>query len=717
MTPIFRESSSWALTVVLLLATGFEGASAQAGEEGGGLVVRRLAFQGNASFPDWELETAIATTSSSWFATFPLVSWIGLGEKRRFNEQDFRRDVERLRLFYRIHGFLEVAVDTTVTRTAEDVFITFRIAEGEPVRVTSLDIAGLDTLSRSEQLLEDLPLRVGRPFDRILLIAAADTIQTRLRDRGYPEARVLVRRFQVDSARRGAEVNLLVEPGPTAVIGEINVQGTRVVDSVFVRSLLATEPGRDFRERDIAQSQLNLYRSELFRFAAVALDTAHYVSGSGVVPITIQVVEAPFHRIRLAAGYGTIDCFRGGAGWTARNALGRGQIFDVSAQVSKIGVGRPFRTGLENSFLCSALKEDSIGSVRANYSVTASFRRPVFLSPSNSLALSLFAERRSEFLVYLREEFGGSVTLIRETVSRIPVTLTYRLASGHTEASAVSFCAFFNACVETDVAQLRQRRPLATLTLGMQRVRVNNPLDPTRGSTLSSEITASSTVIGSSRFAEFTRLIGDAAGYRPVGSSVLAVHLRAGTVFAPRLVLGGSGAANFVPPEQRFYAGGPNDVRGYSRNQLGPLVYVVRESALDTLAGGAIDIPEDSVQIAATGGNTLVVANAELRMPSPIYTDLVRLAVFVDAGSVWERGGTGPGSHPSFRITPGAGLRFITPLGPVRLDAAYNWHRLLPGPLYQVTRGGELVRIQDDYQRTRRTGRGIVLQFSVGQAF
>ncbi len=625
--------------------------------------------------------------------------------------------MERLRLFYRIRGFLEVAVDTTVVREPEDVYITFRIVEGEPIRVSTLEIAGLDTVASRPELIEDLPLRVGRPFDRVQLIATADTIQTRLRDRGFPEGRVLVRPFQIDTVRRQAAVSLLVEPGPSAVIGEITVQGTRAVDSAFVRSLLATQPGQDFRERDITQSQLNLYRSELFRFATVALDTAHYVSGSGIVPITIQVVEAPFNRVRLAAGYGTNDCFRGGAGWTARNALGHGQIFDISAQVSKIGVGRPFGAGLEHSFLCSALAEDSIGSDRANYSLTTSFRRPVFLSPSNSLTLSLFAERRSEFLVYMREDLGGSVTLLRETVSRIPVTLTYRLSYGRTEASEVSFCAFFNACVETDVAQLRQRRLLATLTLGMQRVRVNNPLDPTRGSTLSAEFTASTTAIGSTRFAEFTRLIGDAAAYRPVGSSVLAVHLRAGTVFSPRLVLG-SGTANFVPPEQRFYAGGPNDVRGYTRNQLGPIVYVVRESALvDTLPGGELEVPDDSVQVAATGGNSLIVANIEFRMPSPVYSQLVRLALFADAGTVWERGGTGPGSRLTFRVTPGAGVRFVTPLGPVRIDFAYNWQRLLSGPLYKVTSGGDLVRIREEFRRTSHPERGVVIQFSVGQAF
>src|SRR6185436_14972130 len=109
-----------------------------------------------------------------------------------------------------------------------------------------------------------------------------------------------------------------------------------------------------------------------------------------------------------------------------------------SAQVSKLGVGKPFDAGLEKNVICSALQDDSVGSANANYNITTSFRRPVFLSPANALTLSLFAERRSEFAVYLREDVGGALTLVRETADRIPITLTYRLSSGRTKANAVS---------------------------------------------------------------------------------------------------------------------------------------------------------------------------------------------------------------------------------------------------------------------------------------
>lgn len=689
--------------------------AAQAIEEG--LVIRQLKFSGNKSVESRFLEASIATTNSSFFARDGWVRWIGLGVKRHLNERTLRVDAVRIKTFYQRKGFLEVKVDTTVIRSEQSAWITFHITEGEPVLINTLEIRGLDSLEHRDRLLRDLALRTGEPYDRDLLLVSADTLITRLQNLGFPEAQVLIEKTDVNREARTADIALLVQPGKASVIGEIHVRGTDQIDSTFVASLLATEPGLPFNRRDLVESQRQLYRSELFRYATVELDTAHFVSGSGTVPLTIQVQEGPMHRAQAAVGYGTIDCFRTGIGWTKRNAMGRGQVFDVSAKVSKLGVGRPTHvTALENS-ICSALRDDSIGSSRMNYNLTTSFRRPVFISPSNSVALSLFAERRSEFAVYRREELGGSLTLLRETESRTPLSFSYRLGYGSTEATTVSFCAFFNACTENDINLLRQKRVVGTLSALAERTRVNNPLDPTRGSAYSAEITHSSRLTGSSALSQFTRGIVDGAVYRPFGSMVLALHLRGGMVVSPFVTVGGS-AGNFVPPEQRFYAGGPNDVRGYNRNELGPLVYIILESQLgvDSVTGLPV-VPGDSVRNAATGGNSLIVANVELRVPSPVFGNQVRLAAFVDAGTVWQRGGEGQGGTPAMRFTPGAGIRFLTPLGPARLDVAYNPHRLPASRLYLIQSDGDIVVFQESYRRTVNNGRGIVVQFGVGQAF
>jgi outer membrane protein assembly factor BamA len=680
-------------------------------------VVRQLSFEGNTAITDELLASAISTTNSSWFARTFLFRWLGLGEKRYFDEQEFRRDVVRLDVLYRRSGYPSVQIDTVVRRTPENVFITFRIQEGEPIRVTSFEVTGVDSLPERlrHTLLVDLPLRQGDPFNRFAMQSSADTLTRRLRDHGRPDARVYSS-FESNRDARTASVTLDAVPGDRAVIGQVDVRGTNRIDTALVRKLLVARPGRRYSQDELFQSQRNLYQSDLFRYATVNIDSANYQPGLDSVPLLVQVSESKRRRVRGGIGYGTEDCFRGSAGWTSRNFLGSaGRILDLTGRISKVGIADPLDWGLANT-ICAASKNDTIGSSKLNYSLGAAIRRPAFLSPNNTISVSVFAERRSEFNVYLRQETGTTVTLRRETPRRrIPLTLAYTLSYGRTEATAVSFCASFNACTPDAVDLLRQNRVLATLTATATMPRVNNPLDPSRGSLSSAEVTVSSRYLGSSSFQQFTRLSADAAWYRPLARDViLSWRVRGGIIFAPRVDVA-TLSGNFVPPEQRFYAGGPNDVRGYRRNELGPLVYVVSQSHLDSTSSRGLRLDPDSVQVAASGGNTLGVANVELRVPSPVFPSRLRLAAFVDAGGVWQRG-TGPASS-AFRVTPGVGIRLATPLGPARLDVAYNPYKLQAGPLFQFDSTGALTPVagREGFVLDRRGH--LTYHVAVGQAF
>jgi outer membrane protein assembly factor BamA len=156
-------------------------------------------------------------------------------------------------------------------------------------------------------------------------------------------------------------------------------------------------------------------------------------------------------------------------------------------------------------------------------------------------------------------------------------------------------------------------------------------------------------------------------------------------------------------------------VRGYGRNELGPRVYVTTDTT-------AVDVPvSDTVYLALetapTGGNSAFVLNAELRLPSPVFTSRVRIGVFVDVGQVWERENELL-SFGGVRVTPGVGLRFATPLGPVRLDVAYNGYDREPGPLYYRD-GDELTLYRSSYRLAAPRGflNRLVVQFAVGHAF
>jgi outer membrane protein insertion porin family/translocation and assembly module TamA len=324
--------------------------------------------------------------------------------------------------------------------------------------------------------------------------------------------------------------------------------------------------------------------------------------------------------------------------------------------------------------------------------------------------------------VYVRSDIGSTVEILHETPRRrFPVSLSYTISYGRTEATPASFCAFFNACTPDVIDQLEQRRLLAAITGRLSMPRVNNPIDPSRGSNAALEVVWASKLLGSSEFQQFTRVLGDVAWYRPLSRDVvLAWHLRGGMIFSPQVAFGTQTNA-FVPPEQRFYAGGPNDVRGFRRNELGPVVYVVTATALASVHDSASRLPPDSVQVAPTGGNTLVGGNIELRFPSPVLATRMRLALFVDAGMLWERGR--PDLAPAaLRITPGFGLRVGTPLGPARLDIAYNPYSALRGTLFKTDTTGALTRVQDDFAVDRRSRDPLfkiplTVQFSVGQPF
>ena len=670
-------------------------------------VVRQLNFEGNNAIRDEVLAAAIVTTNSSWFARAFFFRSLGLGAKRFFDEEEFRRDVVRLSVLYKRSGYPDAVIDTLVQRDPENVYVTFRITEGEPIRVTSLDITGLDSLVawlRRRSTL-DLPLQVGDPFNRYDMQANADSITQRLRDRGYPSARVFTA-FESNQEAKTAKVTLDVDPDGRAEIGRIGVVGVERVDTAVVRKLLVARTGRRYSQEELFDSQRNLYESDLFRFATVNIDSASYRPGDSVVPLIVQVNESKPRRIRGGFGYATYDCFRGSLGWTSRDFLGAGRILELTSRVSKVGVGDPVDWGLDQN-ICRTSRGDSVGSAQANYYLGASLRRPAFLSPNNAITLSLFTERRSEYKVYLRRESGVSIALTRTTPRRRnPLSLTYTLTYGRTEASALSFCSVFGACTSDVVTPLRRNLVLATLTALATFPRVNSPIDPTRGSIRSVELTHSSKYIGSSSLQQFTRLAGGMSWYRPLSRDVvLSWRVRAGLIFSPTLDVGEVSGA-FIPPDQRFYAGGANDVRGFERNELGPVIYVAR--------AGFANIP-DSVRVAATGGNTLLVGNVELRVPSPIFSSRLRLATFVDAGGVWQRQDNLSGRL--IRVTPGVGIRIATPLGPARLDVAYNPNKLQPGTLFEADPDGNLTPVPGAGAYVLARERRYTFHIAVGQAF
>lgn len=686
------------------------------------LVVRGLDFVGNHAIDTYTLEISIATTKSGWLLRFPLTGWLGLGGKRYLDETEFRRDVLRLTLLYRVSGYLQARVDTVVRRTRDAVWIKFLIAEGPAVRVRSIDITGSEGIVPRRDLLHDIPLGVGDPFNRIRLEWAADTIRAEVRDKGYPFAEVF-RSYDVNEDSLMARVRFEVEPGARGRVDSVLVEGTREIAPSVVRRMIPVHPGDWFSQSALYRSQRDLYALGVFGYVNVTLaDSAPEGPADSSVAVRVQVSEGKLRHLRMGAGYGTVDCFRALTSWSASNVFGGGRVFDLTARVSRLGAGNPFPLGLEKG-LCNDLEAD-LGTPRftMNYNVTASFQEPFFFSRLTRATLSLSAEQHTEIAAYLRRALSASVAFTRQTRWDVPVTLTYALSLDSTVAEPAIFCSFLNLCSEPDIAVFQRQRLESVVGLGLVRDRTNSVLDPTRGSRVLLEARYASRFLGSDSLIQFAKGTAEIAAYRPLGRhTTFAWRVRGGGIISPSLGFSGQ-SVQFIPPSERFYAGGANSVRGYGQNQLGPVVRVVDLDRGDTVRvspDSSYFVP-DTVTV-ASGGNSLVLLNAELRFPLPGFGGRLSGAAFVDVGQLFERGDALVDLSQT-RVTPGVGVRIATPLGPMRLDVAFNGYRPEQGPLY-LKQGSALTLLYDKFpqpeqfpDRAKRRN-GLQLHFSVGQAF
>ncbi|HEX5437896.1 MAG TPA: BamA/TamA family outer membrane protein [Gemmatimonadaceae bacterium] len=657
--------------------------------------VLQVKFIGNRLVGADSLSRAIVTAPSSW-ARRKL--GLPLGRKRCLDSLELKRDVIRLRLFYRQRGYYRTAVDPSQqTLGPHAVGVVFNIAEGPPVIIDSLAIAGLDTARNGKRLMQFLLPFKGGVFNRLLLAQAIDTVVDRLRNDGYARAQEPLRNTFVDTTNH-ATVELTFLPGRIYRIGKIifDIRPNRPDTTVriapsTVRKLLAFQTGDLYRQRDILTSQRDLYQLETYSHVSlgIAPDSLDSPTDS-LLTMVAQLSEAKMHSIRLGAGWATLDCFRAQGRFVDRDFLGGARRLELSARLSKIGVGKPL-DGFPG--LCTGNVRRDVFSRKLNYSVSATFRPPALFGMRYVPSLTIYSQRQSEFNAFLRyTPVGGIASITRDVAPRTPLTLSYQIEYGRTEADEAIFCQVFNVCNLADIARLQDNHSLRVASLSLVRDRSDNPLNPTTGSQMRAEFRSGATAVGAETpegqksHLRFNKLLGEASVYRPIGtSSVLAAHLQLGAVLDGWSL---HGASHFVPPEERLYAGGPNSVRGYNQNQLGSVVYVVDTFAISADSAGATRYeatPANSTveRFSPTGGNTLLVGNLELRTPSPVLHDIAHLALFVDVGDIWNRGREAA-SFGDIKVTPGVGVRVASPVGPLRLDVGYNRYSQPAGSAYYV---------------------------------
>jgi outer membrane protein assembly complex protein YaeT len=670
--------------------------------------VRKIEFNGVEHVDVKELEKSISTTATRCISVIltPICRFArfrGFEERHYLDHKELQRDVLRIRVFYFKHGFRETQVDTAVVPLDDKrVVIRFDIVEGPPTLVTEVAVDHDTTLLSRRQVRNLTRLRVGEPLNLFRFDTTRVLFQNELWELGYADALVDTSSV-VDDAARTARVQIRLVPNHRTTVGDIVITGSEKVASDVVLNSLSFRPGDLFRRSAVIESQRNLYESNLFKL--VVLDVPQTFDSAKTVNVLVR--EAPLHEARLSAGFNTVDYIQTEARYTAYNLFGGARRLELSGTVGNLFASSMNGRGIFRQVLADTTITGNASSfLQPTWQASATLIQPAFLRrPKNSLSLSAFAQRRAVPAVVIDRGYGGDLTFTRNLGLRATGSATYRFEVTRVEAGSPYFCVNFGVCDSTSIGTLRAHQRLSPVVLQAQADRSDQPLSPTRGYRARAELEHASQATVSDY--AYSRAYADGSLYSRFGQrrAVLASHLRIGFVRPMKGMTDG-----VLHPRKRFYAGGSQSVRGYGENQLGPRILTLPHGylihALDQ-NGNPCDAFSDAIRFCdpntardssangdnvfeltkddeftprPLGGTSIVEASVEYRFPLPFFSNFGG-AVFVDGAAVGERVldplGEGLSSLANLvrgkgAITPGFGVRFYSPVGPIRIDVGIN---------------------------------------------
>lgn len=628
--------------IFLVLALTASGAC----KENTGVRVSSFTFKGNKAVKSGQLKSVLATAASS------KLPW---GAKRYFSREQFEADLKRIVAFYTDRGYPEARVtsfDAKLNDAQDAVAITVNISEGEPVTVERIELTGFDPLPEDHRQTLDgkMPLKVGAPLDRAVLQASREAALDELRDHGHPYAAVRVVESPGTSERKRT-ITLRGDPGPIAEVGEIEISGNATVSENVIRRQLTFRPGSLFRQSRLQESQSKLYGLELFQFANI--EPIGVEAKPVIVPVRVTVTKSNHKKVNFGIGYGSEEKARTEIDWRHVNAFGGAQTIGVLARYSSLDRG-----------------------VRLNY------KEPYIFTPRWSMGVSgqLWQTREP---AYDLDTTGGRVTFTRQFARRGGAMLATRpsMALSFTyanewESYEIDPDILEDVTLRDELIALgldpesrgRTSGQRGALSVDMSRNSTDNLLDAKRGYVVSLHLEQAAPWLGGTF--DYREVTAEGRLYRMLGNrAVVAGQARFGNITAT-----GDPTVR-VPFYKRYFLGGATNLRGWGRFEVAPL------------SEGGLPI----------GGTRY--ANASLEIRAPLWGNLSGVA-FVDAGTVWADPDRLIGEHIGWRYDVGPGLRYQTPIGPLRVDFGY-----------QVNPIPNLFEATGEKQRRFR------FHFSIGQAF
>jgi outer membrane protein assembly complex protein YaeT len=580
----------------------------------GEIRVASLKFEGVYVIGESDLRAALATKASSRWP------W---GDQYEFNDEDFQADLKRVVAFYADHGYPRarvVSAKPVFNDKKTEVSIVIQVEEGEPIRLASIDFFGFEAVpERSVNFFKGrLPVSPGQVRQRPNIQSAVDLAVNLLREYGFPYARVQPLEGPGPTPNT-VTLTLAAEPGNLAKFGPITIAGNKSVGEDVVRRQLAFGPGDTFKMSRVLESQRRLYSLELFQFAN--FEVPDLAAQPTEIPVKTTLVEGKHRRVQFGGGYGSEEHARAQINWRHVNFFGGARTIGIESKWSSLDRG-----------------------VRVN------FTEPYFFSPSYkfSLAASVWYANEPAFTLTTS---GGRMSVSREVVRRDFA----RGRVGHTRGTV----SFINEYEHYEIANyalldLTLRDELIALGLDprtgtgggylrglafdLSHDTIPNLLDARRGYLATVHLEQAGSWLPS----DFTYNEATLEGrqYQPVGgSTVLATRVHAGALFGP------GDPDSHIPFFKRYFLGGATNVRGWGRFEVGPT------------SGAGLPI----------GGFSVFDFSTELRFP--IKGNFSGVA-FLDGGNVWS--GKFDYHLNDLRYDVGPGLRYSTPIGPVRVDIGYQ---------------------------------------------
>ncbi|MBC7928665.1 MAG: BamA/TamA family outer membrane protein [Bryobacteraceae bacterium] len=581
----------------------------------------KVDINGNQYFDDETLRERLFTTPAS------LLRY----RYGRFSQDYIRRDINAMKSLYLQNGFRDIAIESRIdddhNGKKNEVAVAFEITEGAQWIVASLTIEGADDDALAG-FRSSLQSSEGQPFSELNVSADLDTILSYYYNNGYPDARLDPTAVPLPGETR-MDVRYVIQAGNRQYVRDVLISGLGATRDGLVDSRIRNlTPGTPLAQSAIIENQRRLYDLGIFARVDAALQNPDGETDHKYVLYRFEEasrwsinggIGAQIARIGQSSNT-NFDSPAGSAGFSPRisfgvsrnNFLGIGHTITLQTQ---------WAPNLRQRGVLTYLAPQFKGNDALNLSFTGLF--------DDSRDVSTFSSRRREASVQLSQRLTRANTA------------QYRIAYRRVAISDIAI----NPAL---IPLFAQPVNLATVSGTFIQDRRDDPVDARRGILNTIDGAFASSVTGQPN--RFSRVLGRNATYHRIGRDlILARQISFGLEFEH--------TRSEIPLPERFFGGGVASHRGFPDNQAGP-------------RDGQTGFP--------IGGQALMFHNTELRFP--LLGDNIGGVVFHDAGNVYSK----PGAI-SFRFSQrnvedfdymvhaiGFGIRYRTPVGPVRADIAWS---------------------------------------------